>query len=298
MVWARLLWSCGCVRNRHASQVARRVNDVLPHQSINQGAWDRLVVTGSPFSKVASDAECHQPLWHLDGRGWLPESVRGLRVLCLAAGGGWQSTLYAVAGAEVTVVDLCREMLQQDLREAERRGVQVRTLQASMDDLSAVSEASFDIVHQPVSTCYVPDILRVYQEVARVLVPGGLYISQHKQPTSLQVTERDNRDRYVLGIPYYHTGPLPLGADRTYREAGTVEFLHRWEDLVGGLARSGLVLEDLREPSRVKAGSGPGEIGHRGQFTPPYVRMKARKPSAESPAAATPVATVLWTPGR
>ena len=186
---------------------------------VNRRAWDRLAAGGSQFSAVASDAECAQPLIALDGRGWLPGSVKGLEVLCLASGGGWQAILYAVAGANVTVVDLSPQMLKLDAREAERRGVSVKIVEASMDELPLEDE-SFDIVHQPVSTCYVPRVRDVYAEVARVLRGDGLYISQHKQPTSLQIAERDARDRYVIGVEYYHIDPLPEVPDRSYREAG------------------------------------------------------------------------------
>src|SRR5579872_3647797 len=111
-----------------------------------------MAANGSCFARVATDDECLHPLQTLDGRGWLPASVHGLDVLCLAAGGGWQSILYATAGARVTVVDLSTEMLRQDLDEAQKRGLSVRVIEASMHDLSQLPDASFDIVHQPVST--------------------------------------------------------------------------------------------------------------------------------------------------
>ncbi len=248
----------------------------MSHLESNRVAWNRLA-GGSPFAVVATDEECRSPLATLDTRGWLPASVAGLNVLCLAGAGGWQSILYAVAGANVTVVDLSPDMLELDRREAARRGVMVRTVEASMDEMSKLADASFDIAHQPVSTCYVPDIGRVYREVARVLREGGLYVSQHKQPTSLQISRRDEQDRYVIGIEYYGSGPLPRVADDSYREHGATEFMHRWDQLVGELCRSGFVLEDLREPYRADIKAAPGHFGHRGRFVPPYVRLKARR---------------------
>jgi SAM-dependent methyltransferase len=258
----------------------------------NRRAWDRLVESGSRFARVASDEECAHPLETLDSRGWLPRSVRGLEVLCLASGGGWQSILYATAGANVTVVDLSPAMLALDEREAERRGLRVRTVASSMDDLSVLEDATFDLVHQPVSSCYVPRVADVYREVARVLRDGGTYISQHKQPASLQIAERDERQRYVLGIGYYHDGPLPPVADTSYREPGATEYLHRWQDLVGGLCRAGFVLEDLVEPRRGDPRAEPGNFRHRGMYVAPYVRLKARRvPRGE----AQPT-SAIWTP--
>jgi SAM-dependent methyltransferase len=242
----------------------------------NRAAWNRLA-EGSNFAKVASDEECAQPLKSLDGRGWLPADIRGLNVLCLAAGGGWQSILYASAGANVTVVDLSPGMLRLDEREAARRKLSIRAVETSMDDLSPLDDAGFDVVHQPVSTCYVPNLEAVYREVARVLKDDGLYISQHKTPTSLQVTHKTDRHQYVIGREYYHEGPLPGSEDVSYRESGMVEYLHRWEQLVGGLCRAGFVIEDLVEPCRADPAAPVGHFRHRGRYIAPYVRIKARR---------------------
>ncbi|HCO22162.1 MAG: SAM-dependent methyltransferase [Gimesia sp.] len=265
----------------------------MSHLSHNRVAWNRLAEVRSQFTKVATDEECHAPLQTLDSRGWLPESVTGQHVLCLASGGGWQSILYASAGAQVTVVDLSNKMLQLDEQEARRRGLQVKIVETSMDDLSDLRDAQFDIVHQPVSTCYVPDVEAVYREVARVLRPGGLYISQHKTPTSLQITSRNQQNDYVVGLEYYQQGALPKTDDRSYREDGATEYLHRWDQLVGGLCRQGFVIEDLREPVRADPNAPVGHFRHRGRFVAPYVRIKARRIEQRVPAG-TPAA--IWVP--
>ena len=250
---------------------------------------------GSLFARTATDEECRNPLRALDGRGWLPESVAGLDVLCLASGGGWQSILYAVAGANVTVVDLSDSMLELDVREAARRGLKLTALQASMDDLRALNDESFDIVHQPVSTCYIPDLCPMYAEIARVLRNNGTYISQHKQPVSLQISHRNERHQFVIGVEYFHKGPLPKQIDTSYRESGTTEYLHRLEDLIGGLCRSNMVLEDLREPLRADYKANVTHYGYRGRFVPPYVRMKARRIPRE-PQTGKLTRSAIWTP--
>lgn len=271
----------------------------MDYRNTNQQAWDRLADSGSLFARVATDEECRKPLQALDGRGWLPESVAGLNVLCLASGGGWQSILYAAAGANVTVVDLSESMLRLDAREAKRRRFQIQTVHASMDDLSMLGDESFDIVHQPVSTCYVPDLKPVYGGIARVLRSHGLYISQHKQPVSLQISHRSDRHQFVIGVEYYHEGPLPQQQDTSYRESGATEYLHRMDQIVGDLCLAGFVIEDLREPKRADYKAEVSHFGYRGRFVPPYVRMKARRTErtaapAESDASGS---SRIWTPG-
>ena len=262
-------------------------------EDVNRRAWDRLATGESQFANVATDEECAQPLVTLDSKGWLPGSVAGLDVLCLASGGGWQSILYACAGAKVTVVDISPAMLRLDQQEAERRGLDVRVVEASMESLPMLEDGSFDIVHQPVSSCYVRRLTPVFAEIARVLRAGGLYISQHKQPTSLQIVDRDERNRYVLGVSYYSNDPLPTTIDTSYREEGAVEYLHRWDELIGELCRAGFVLEDLTEPRRGDPKARPGHFRHRGMFVPPYVRLKARRTEQESTVADR---SPIWTP--
>ena len=151
-----------------------------------------------------------------------------------------------------------------------------------MDDLSMLAAESFDVVIHPVSTCYVPDVLQVFREVSRVTRPSGLYISQHKTPNSLQTDVRLQGSQYELREPYYREGPLPASVPCRVRERGTLEFLHRWEELVGGICRAGFVIEDLVEPMHAETNAEPGTFGHRCQYVAPYVRIKARKATDNS----------------
>lgn len=235
-----------------------------------------------------SDADLRDPLGTVDPAGWLGGDIRGQRVLCLAAGGGKHGALYAAAGGIVTVVDVSGEMLALDRAVAAERGYDARLVQTSMDELSMFAPGEFDLVIHPVSTCYVPDVQGVFRAVARIVRPGGLYVSQHKSPTSLQSELTPDRSRlsaaYAITEPYYRTGPLPPAAEPSrLREHGTLEFLHRWEEIIGGICRAGFVVEDLMEPLHAKPQAAVGSFEHRSQYVAPYVRIKARRSAAAKP---------------
>lgn len=236
------------------------------------------------FTVPAPDEDFIEPLKKLDPLGWLGGDIRNQRLLCLAAGGGKHGPLYATAGAEVTVVDLSSAMLELDRQVAAERRIALRLVQTSMDDLSAFQPGEFDVVIHPVSTCYVPDLQSVYREIARVTRPAGLYVSQHKQPGSLQADVRPSNRGYEIVEPYYRTGPLPIVQGSLHREEKTVEYLHRWEELLGQMCRSGFAIEDIAEPLHAKQDAEVGTFGHRSRFVPPYVRVKARRLAASAEA--------------
>lgn len=247
----------------------------------NKAAWDRLAKKQDRLAKPARDIDFADPLASVDGPGWLGGNIQGKRVLCLAAGGGRQGPIYSAAGAIVTVVDISPAMLELDRMVASQRKLKLNTVETSMDDLSAFAERSFDIVIQPVSTCYVPDLTKVYREVARVTEVGGLYISQHKQPVSLQAsleTVGGVGGGFKLEQIYYRNEPLPPSPKpNLIREEGTLEYIHRWETLIGAMCRCGFSIEDLTEPMHAKPDALFNSFAHRCQFIPPYVRIKARR---------------------
>jgi ubiquinone/menaquinone biosynthesis C-methylase UbiE len=249
----------------------------------NQRCYDGLVAAQAPLCRPASDSELADPLGTLDPIGWLGGSVKGKRLLCLAAGGGRQSVLYATAGAIVTVVDISPAMLELDRQMAHRRGLQVRLVQASMDRLEIFENETFDIIVHPVSTCYVPDVLPVFRGVGRILCQRGIYISQHKSPISLQAShQRDATSCYRIEHEYYRREPIPSPtaaspASGRLRERGAIEYLHRLEQLIGGICRSGMVVEDFVEPLHVVEEMPANTFADRARFIAPYLRIKARR---------------------
>lgn len=251
------------------------MDDILKN---NRRVWDQRARNHEAHTATADERSLSRPLDYCDPLGWFEKDLRDKSVLCLASGGGMQSALFAAAGARVTVVDLSPAMLEQDRRVASERGYTIRCVEASMDRLAPLDTGSFDLVFQPVSTCYVPDVAAVYREVARVLRPRGLYVSQHKQPINLQTSALPGPQGYILVEDYYRSGPLaPVVGEFEHRETGALEFLHRWDQLLGELLRSGFVLEDLFEPRHGNPLAEAGSFAHRSVKAPPYVMFKARR---------------------
>ena len=243
----------------------------------NRRVWDERVRRGRAHTQPASEQDFQNARAVLDECGWLPKSLKGLRVLCLAAGGGRHGPLFASLGAEVTVVDFSPEMLALDRQIAAKHGLKLKVVETSMDDLACLPRAGFDLIIQPVSTCYIADIEAVYREIAQVSIAGGFYISQHKQPMSLQCSALPEQTGYVVKEPLDRRDPLPPSIeDVVHREGGAFEFIHPLEKLLGGLCRAGFVIEDVIEPRHGNREAPPGTFGHRSCFVPPYVTVKAR----------------------
>ena len=245
----------------------------------NRIAWDQRAQRGDTFTKPVSPDLLKPERLYPDP--WATaEGIEGKQVLCLGAGGGRQAPVYAAAGANVTVVDISDRQLDLDRHIAADQRLSIRAVCTSMDDLTQLGQSVFDIVIHPVSTCYLPAIAPVYKQVASVTKPGGLYISQHKQPVSLQADIKPSPRGYEIITPADHSGPLPDVVGSPHREHGTLEYLHSLEQIVGGLCRAGFCIEDLTEPPHGDRSAAEGSFGHRSRFINPYLRLKARRVGA------------------
>src|SRR5436190_18015551 len=99
-----------------------------PSEQHNRRAWDERAARRDAHTETATAKEFQNPLAAVDDLGWLGGDVRGKRVLCLAAGGGRHSVLFAAAGAIVTVVDLSPRMLDLDRQLAAEQRLPVRVV--------------------------------------------------------------------------------------------------------------------------------------------------------------------------
>ena len=144
---------------------------------LNKAAWDRAVDEGdNPYTLVVSRediAAARQGTWSVYlsdikpvPNDWFPD-MGGLKVLCLASGGGQQAPIFAALGAEVTLLDASPRQLAQDQFVAEREQLTIEIVEGDMADISAFKDKSFELIFNPPSTMFVPDLEPVWRECSR-----------------------------------------------------------------------------------------------------------------------------------
>ena len=148
-------------------------------------------------------------------RDWFPADLAGTAVLCLASGGGQQGPVLAAAGADVTVFDNSPRQLRRDEEVAARDGLNpkaITTVLGDMRDLSVFADSRFNLVFNPVSNVFCPDLAPVWQECFRVLRPAGVLLTGFVNPDLFifDVEALDARAEFVVRhrIPF-STAELP-----------------------------------------------------------------------------------------
>jgi SAM-dependent methyltransferase len=247
------------------------------YRDVNRRVWTYLAEHGSDSSRPYGAEQLARARDWLAPDDWLPWTEIG-SVLCLAAGGGQQGLLFASLGYDVTVVDLCPEQLELDAQAAAAHGLELECVDADMLDLSALHDRGFDLVHQPISACYVPDAGRLYEEVAQVLRPGGWYDVEHWNPIHVQLAGlgawRDGA--YVIERPLTPGVPVPWFPADEGADVVCWHYVHPLDALVGGLCRAGFRIMNAAERTRGDEAATPGTADHLAAYAPPFFRLLAR----------------------
>lgn len=121
-----------------------------------------------------------------------------------------------------------------------------------MADLSALPDASFDLIFHPASNVFVPDVRPVWRECARVLRPGGALLAGFMNP-ALFLFDHAEADacgvltvRYAL--PYSDLDNLPPERlQARLQEGEPLEWSHSLQAQIGGQLEAGLLLAGLFE---------------------------------------------------
>jgi SAM-dependent methyltransferase len=247
--------------------------------------WEALVQAHALFTRPSLKFSVKDARDCVDPDGRLGE-LSGKSVLCLASGGGKQAPAFALLGANVTSADLSSGQLRRDEAAAKHYGVQIRTQQADMRDLSMFGAVEFDIVWQPYSINFVPDCRQVFAQVARVLRPGGIYYVVCANPFFAGIGTRDARGagylvhrRYIQGEEITYTdedwvydqakqpGGKPIQGPREYRQTLST--------FVNGLIAAGFAITHISDCTDLEPdlNAAPGTWGHFASVAPPWLAI-------------------------
>ena len=252
----------------------------------NQIAWDNKVKKGHKYTVPAGPETIKQAKagkWRINltpcipvPREWFPP-VKGLKVLCLASGGGFQGPILAAAGADVTVFDNSPLMLATDISVAARDSLKIRTVEGDMADLSTFRDSSFDLIVHPVSNTYVPDVRPVWKEAYRVLCQGGALLSGFTNPAvylfDCELAERTGELHVRYKLPYSDAADLDEAQkQKRIADGEPMGFSHTLDTQIGGQIAAGFVITGFYEDR-----DEPEAMDQLGKYTATYIVTRAVK---------------------
>ncbi len=230
----------------------------------NSRAWDGYVEAGNQWSIPVSREtveRAQQGDWEIIltpqiavPSAWFGNAngdVAGQDILCLASGGGQQAPILAAAGASVTVFDASPKQLEKDRLVAHRDNLTLRIEQGDAADLSRFANASFDLVINPCSSCFMENVLPVWKECFRVLRSGGALLTGFNQPFVYifdYKAEEAGRLEIRHKLPYSDVDSLSEAEMQERLDSGeALEWSHSLDAQIGGQLEAGFLIAGFYE---------------------------------------------------
>jgi SAM-dependent methyltransferase len=237
---------------------------VTDYRAVNRANWDDRAAAHAASSdynvaSFAADPEYLSEVVRFDRP--LLGDVTGLRGVHLQCHIGTDTVSLARLGATMTGLDFSPKSLSQARALASAAGASIDFVEADVYAAPDVLGAEgFDLVYTGIGAlCWLPDIKRWGETVARLLKPGGRFFMREGHPVLWSLEWERDDDLLVLDGPYFQ-----LEEPQIYDEAGTyvtsdVDFehntTHEWNhglgEIVTALLDAGLTITGLVEHTTV-----------------------------------------------
>ncbi len=171
---------------------------------------------------------------------WFPP-LKGVNLLGLASGGGQQMPVFALLGANCTVMDLSDRQLDSERTVSRREGYAISIVKADMTKRFPFEDGSFDMIFHPVSNCYVEDVYHVWRECHRVLRPGGILLAGMDNGFNFLFDSYERPLTIANKLPF---NPLknPEQMEKLRKGDDGIQFSHTFDEQIGGQIKAGFVI--------------------------------------------------------
>ncbi len=163
-------------------------------------------------------------------------------------------SLAPLGARSVTGVDFSPAALDAARDLANRAGAAVTFIESDVYDAAG----DFDLVYTGIGAiCWLPDIGRWADTVARILRPGGRLFMRDGHPTLATLSDPRPDGLLVVEYPYFETGGTVFVYDQSYAGTGTlaapvsVGFNHGLGEIFTALTGAGLTVTALEEHREV-----------------------------------------------
>lgn len=242
----------------------------MEYTAENARVIDRWVLNGWEWGKAISHEEYIEGKWNVlltptkvMPEEWLGE-IKGKRILGLASGGGQQMPIFSKKGALCTVFDISTKQLESEKMVSDREGYEIEIIQGDMTKPLPFEDASFDIIFNPVSTCYIEKTEPLWKECYRILKKGGILVTAFDNGLNY-VFDEESETHLVSSLPYNG-----LKSEDDKDECG-YQFSHSIAEELSALLHSGFVLKDIYEDT-----NGEGNLHEKNIAT--FYALKCEKP--------------------
>ncbi len=219
----------------------------MPRKQSIEKEWDDAVEAWADFVRNHKDYyrdELNNPAaFEVIG------DVRGLFVLDLACGEGYNTRILAGRGARTTGIDFSEKMIRLARLEERKHRLGIRYHKVDAADLKGLSSDCFDLVTCFMSLQDIEHYEKAISEVARVLKNSGRFIFSIPHPC-FETTVR-KRMRIHAWLGYFGTVKCPIrwNMKRLSKPFRTTGFHRTLSDYSRALYKNGFLIRRMIEPT-------------------------------------------------
>ncbi len=216
----------------------------MDYLKINKKAWDKRtpIHLTSEFYDVKGFLEGNCSLTEIELKELNPVAAKSL--LHLQCHFGLDSLSWARKGAIVTAVDLSSEAIKQANLLKHKSNIKATFVCADVYAYAEQCDAQYDIVYTSYGAiCWLPDINKWAESVAKCLKPGGQFYMVEFHPIY----------DLISGYSYFHKQQADIEEEQSYTENVqsdteiTALWSHTLGDVVSALTKLGIQIKHLHE---------------------------------------------------